>query len=246
MGIEVQAARAMAHIFPQGIYQDARLLMLGRQFCRFGPKLEEVKTILEGSSYQLDETITLDPSPFHPSLIAPESYFKLLGCKQVQSMDVRPNEGAEIIYDLNGRDLPADLIGGYDLIYDGGTTEHVLDIVQAFRNISQLLTVGGHVIHHLPCHGYVNEGFYQINPTFLKTIHEANGFEILNMSFFHWTKGVADWSSLQVYDVSDKAHESFFATDSFRNLTGGLDVVCLARKIEDRDHVKLAIQDMYL
>ncbi|RED47740.1 hypothetical protein [Aestuariispira insulae] len=244
MGIEIQAARAMAHIFSQDIYDQARMLMLGRQFCRFGP--DEVPSILEGSGYQVKDGISPEASVFHPSLIAAESYFRLLGCGDVKSMDVRPDEGAEIVFDLNNPVLPEGMKGGFDLIYDGGTTEHVINIVQAYAHIIDMLAVGGHVIHHLPCNGYVNEGFYQVNPTFLRGIYDANGMEVVAMAFFHWTNGVGDWSSVQVYNIQDKAHHQFYATDSFKNLSGGLDLVCLARKREQQSGFQLPIQDMYL
>ena len=92
-----------------------------------------------------------------------EAFFDLLGFSTVNSMDVSAFEGASIIQDLAG-DLDPSLIERFDVIYDGGTCEHIFDLPTAYRNIHRMLRPNGVLIGHSPCNNWVNHGFYQICP----------------------------------------------------------------------------------
>jgi hypothetical protein len=48
------------------------------------------------------------------------SFFKAIGFKNVDTLDLSDYEGANIIFDLNEDKIPSGLINKYDLIYDGG------------------------------------------------------------------------------------------------------------------------------
>lgn len=103
------------------------------------------------------------------------AFFKLLGVMEVLGLDYSPHEGAEIVHDLN-RPAPEQLQDRFDLIVDGGTTEHVFDVRQALMNIARMLRIGGRVIHICPANNWVNHGFYQFSPTLFYDYYGSNGF----------------------------------------------------------------------
>ncbi len=92
-----------------------------------------------------------------------ETFFRKLGFSEVDSLDFSGFEGASIVQDLAG-DLPENLAGRFDVIYDGGTCEHVFDLPTAYRNIDKMLKPGGVFIAHSPSNNWINHGFYQICP----------------------------------------------------------------------------------
>lgn len=57
-----------------------------------------------------------------------------------------------------------DLNRRYDLICDGGTTEHVFDIAQSFRNVDAMLADGGIFVSVVGTYGWFGYGFYQVGP----------------------------------------------------------------------------------
>ncbi|MCW9044037.1 MAG: class I SAM-dependent methyltransferase [Pseudopelagicola sp.] len=108
-----------------------------------------------------------------------ETFFKTLGFDEVDSMDVSPFENASIVQDLGG-ELPEALYGRFDVVYDGGTCEHIFDLPTAYRNIHKMLKPGGVLIGHSPCNNWINHGFYQICPEMVYGFWEKTlGYEVL-------------------------------------------------------------------
>lgn len=112
----------------------------------------------------------------------PESLFEALGAVGIDSLDVTPSEGANLIHDLNFP-LPSEMSGRYSLVYDNGTLEHLFDVRQCMENIHDVLAVGGMVVHSNPVNNFVNHGFFQFSPCFYCAVYFSNGYEICQMSF---------------------------------------------------------------
>jgi len=91
-------------------------------------------------------------------------------------IDIRASRGCEIEADLN-QPLPGELCGRYDLIYDGGTTEHCFNIGQVMRNILKLGKVGAYIVRNNPLN-YYNHGFFNFNPTFYHDFYTQSGNRI--------------------------------------------------------------------
>ncbi|EAQ23145.1 class I SAM-dependent methyltransferase [Roseovarius sp. 217] len=109
-----------------------------------------------------------------------EGFFGKLGFESIDSMDFSDFEKASIIQDLSA-DLPKKLERKFDVIYDGGTCEHIFDLPTAYRNIHKMLKPGGVLIGHSPCNNWVNHSFYQINPEMVYGFWEATlGYEVLH------------------------------------------------------------------
>jgi SAM-dependent methyltransferase len=82
--------------------------------------------------------------------------------------------------DLN---QPIDIGQRFDIVHNAGTLEHIFDIAQAFRNVHNLTKPGGMMIHHAPFTGWVDHGFYALQPTLFWDLAEANNYHIHMMLY---------------------------------------------------------------
>jgi SAM-dependent methyltransferase len=123
-----------------------------------------------------------------------QSYFAVCGYPDNRALDVSGFEGAEIIFDLNEGRTPADLLGGFDAVFNGGTIEHVFHVPNALAHVTRLLRPDGLAIHLSPCHNWVDHGFYQFSPTLFFDYYEAAGFQPLESAVFLFERDVrAPW-----------------------------------------------------
>ena len=106
-------------------------------------------------------------------------FFRMLGLEGYDDMDFVETERPTRIHDLN-EPIPSEWRGRYGLVVDGGTVEHVFDVRSALANAIALLGVGGDVLHVSPLSGWVNHGFYQLNPCLYFDFYGANGFDVLS------------------------------------------------------------------
>jgi len=110
-----------------------------------------------------------------------EAFFRVLGARELVSLDATDYEGATRVHDMN-LPVPEDLIGKFDALYDGGTLEHVFNFQTSIRNCMLLVKPGGRVILHTPANNYFGHGFYQFSPElFFRVFSEVNGFTIERM-----------------------------------------------------------------
>ena len=70
-----------------------------------------------------------------------KSLFRAVGI-QTDFLDIHAARGVEIMGDLNAA-IPSELIGRYDLVYDGGSMEHCFTVGQVMRTIDALGKMGG-------------------------------------------------------------------------------------------------------
>ena len=100
-----------------------------------------------------------------------------LGAAHVESLDASAYEGATRLHDLN-EPVPTAWHGQFDLVFDGGTLEHVFNFTTALKS----------------CHG-----FYQFSPElFFRALSPDNGFSVVEMYF-------ADVDGRHCYRVVDPA-----------------------------------------
>jgi SAM-dependent methyltransferase len=97
---------------------------------------------------------------------------------EAYSCDIAPYENPDYLVDLTG-DARGVISERFDVVYNGGTLEHIFDPAACLRNIHRLLKPGGWAIQVTPSEGFFNHGFYQISPILLLSFYEANGYEIL-------------------------------------------------------------------
>jgi SAM-dependent methyltransferase len=138
--------------------------------------------------------------------------FRALGFTEVRALDASGFEGAEIIHDLN-QPIPEALRGSADLVFNGGTLEHVFDIATALRNVHDMLRVGGRAIHIAPVSNHIDHGFYSFSPTMLYdwattnewTIHTAYVFQMRDWespwTVYEYVPGAFDAIASRFHDV---------------------------------------------
>ena len=85
------------------------------------------------------------------------------------------------MYDLN-RPIGTELKQRFDLVYDGGTLEHVFNFPVALQNCMEMVREGGRFITHTCANNWCGHGFYQFSPElFYNVFCEDNGFEVEHM-----------------------------------------------------------------
>jgi len=169
------AARLIQTIRTNGL--SGSFAMLGRQRWIGGGKkasLALFERVLEEHLPGLTEADLVNAHDIYS-----ETFFTKLGFESVDSIDFSPFENASIIQDLSAP-LAPELENRFDVIYDGGTCEHIFELATAYRNIDRMLKPGGVLIGHSPTDGWVNHGFYQICPEMVYGFwQKAMGYELI-------------------------------------------------------------------
>lgn len=170
MGILADCVELLVSSRNRGVRFD-RTLMLGRQNIFVGKN--EFAKILEQLGRETDAQLL---SSLAKSGDYADRFFAALGAKSVDSMDASDFEGASVVHDLN-KPVPPDLREQYDVVFDGGTIEHVYDFPSAIRNCMSMVKVGGHLILYTPSNNFMGHGFYQFSPElFFRLLSKENGF----------------------------------------------------------------------
>jgi hypothetical protein len=164
-----------------------------------------------------DDDVVIDNITQYGDTIHQMTLFKMLGFKDIHSIDYFPDENPTFTLDLN-KPIPSELNEKYDLVFDGGTTEHCFNVPQVMRNAVNLLKsedkdgTAGMIIHYLPMNKSIDHGFYQFSPTLFFDYYAANGFEDMQMKI-HFQNAIQE--KYFIYDpLKDKALPFSFGYDS--------------------------------
>lgn len=161
--------------------------------------------------------------------IAKACYKDLFDPSRNVAIDYNGSESA-LRRDLNG---PIDLGEQFDLVINHGTAEHVFNIAQVFRTIHDHCIDGGLMIHESPCIGWLDHGFFNMNPTLFYDLAATNCYELVGM----WILSIdGNW----VMRVEDRDHlrGEKIPTDANLNL------YVVYRKLGDRPF-RIPIQGYY-
>jgi SAM-dependent methyltransferase len=168
-----------------------RTLTLGRQRLLLAPKA--ARTLLEHygqSTPELEATLAKGDGYV-------DGLFELLGTKELVSVDFSRYEGASLIHDMN-LPLSADHVGQFDLVFDGGTLEHIFNFPCAIRSCMELVKVGGHLLLLTPTNNWSGHGFYQFSPElFFRVLSAENGYEVERMIAYEV------YPNSQLYEVTE-------------------------------------------
>jgi SAM-dependent methyltransferase len=132
-----------------------RVLTLGCQ--TYWPTDDYAETVRR--TFSFDRPLSAAP----PIGSSGRQFFLHIGAGHVDEMDVSTYEGASLVHDMN-LPIPDSLRGQYDLLFDGGTIEHVFDVRQTFANISSLVRPGGVFVSSTVANNILGHGFYQFSP----------------------------------------------------------------------------------
>lgn len=109
--------------------------------------------------------------------------------KQIYAALFRP----EVLHaiDFHGTDIalqldlnqPITLDRQYDVTLNNGTAEHILNIGQFLKTMHDWTKPGGLMLHEAPFNGWVDHGFYTMQPTLFFDVAAANGYELLGLFY---------------------------------------------------------------
>lgn len=108
------------------------------------------------------------------SFLSDKTFFGMLGI-EVVSLDLNDYEGADIIHNLN-YPIPSGLVGQFDYIIDGGTLDHLFNIMTAFENIVNLLSPGGRIFQWNAAANYAGTAYVSFGPDLFYDFYTQNGF----------------------------------------------------------------------
>lgn len=103
-------------------------------------------------------------------------YRALFDYRSYNAIDLLPPNDHRLQQDLN---LPFDLGTRFDVCINNGTTEHVFNQANCYKAIHDHTAPGGVMIHWTPCLGWIDHGFYNVQPGFFHDLATANGYEVL-------------------------------------------------------------------
>src|SRR5262249_4812315 len=113
----------------------------GRNLCTLG-RLTLLLSQRELNTTLLDYAKTAVRLPGGRAMHFADDVLVPLGYR-VDAMDNSNYEGATILHDLNAP-IPSSLCESYDIVWDGGTLEHVFNFPLALHNSMKMLRHGGH------------------------------------------------------------------------------------------------------
>lgn len=170
-----------------------RVLMFGRQNLLVSPVT--LKTFFDrhdAPTHSLMAVVKNGPQPPFA-----EPIFQALGAKEISSLDASTYQNAEFIHDMN-LPIPDSLKNRFDVVYDGGSLEHVFTAPVALKNCMEMVKPDGRLLLHLPANNWFGHGFYQFSPDFFYSAFSGeNGFEVERM-ILHRTGTRGHW-----YEVVD-------------------------------------------
>jgi len=191
-----------------------RLLQLGRQTLWLKPHDLDELAALHGVTLRSDiPPENIRPAGLGPPYLDDGTFFSRLGFDSVESVDFSDFEGADHTYDLN-LPVPSELRDRFDVIYDGGTIEHIFDIRAVLKNIFEMLVVGGRVIHATPSSNHVDHGFYMFSPTFFLDYYLTNGFTVYDILLAEYDRehNTVPWS---IHEYEPGCLDGHFAFGGF-------------------------------
>jgi len=111
-----------------------------------------------------------------------EHLFKhFLHSKNITSFDVSDFENATVTHDMN-TPIDSKYYNKFDVVYDGGTLEHIFNFPIAIKNVMAMLKVGGHFFSCFGANNYCGHGFYQFSFELMYQIFKpSNGFMVKQM-----------------------------------------------------------------
>ena len=107
-------------------------------------------------------------------------------------------------FDLNFDQTSKEDKGAYCLAVNAGTTEHLIDQLNACRVMHDLTRTNGFILHVLPFTGGIDHGFFNYHPNFFEAQAHFNDYEILGLwviamgmtTLIPWNKNTARYMDI--------------------------------------------------
>jgi hypothetical protein len=194
MGLNQHTLNEIVALRRHGLLPDnARVCEIGAQqlsneFLRSRTKVAEVFDLFGRTPIEFGiprEIGTRDGIEVQPeSAPASEPFWRALGF-DYSAVEYGGHRGA-ISLDLNTDSVPRRMRGAFDLVVNAGTTEHVVNQLNAFRVIHDLTKLGGIMVHDLPAVGMPTHGVVNYTMQFFWLLCRENRYTPLDL---HMAKG---------------------------------------------------------
>lgn len=124
-----------------------------------------------------------NPDPNDPGFrLAEFIYNVLFDYQSIHAIDGDPLAYRADKLDLNVRIQPAKC---YDVVFNHGTAEHIFNVANVFKIMHDATLYGGLMLHEAPFTGWVDHGFYCLQPTLFYDVAAANDYEIIGVWIEH-------------------------------------------------------------
>jgi hypothetical protein len=161
--LELGEANWYNHVPPEGIANDIAALVADP--VRRDALTARLKSVLD------------EHSPNYLFDVVKLCYAFFFDAVEVQAVDFNGTALAQR-QDLNE---PLRLNRKFDVIFNHGTAEHIFNIGQVFKTMHEYTVPGGLMIHESPFTGWIDHGFYSVQPTLFFDLAAANGYAIVGM-----------------------------------------------------------------
>lgn len=111
---------------------------------------------------------------------SPRILYRELGFTDYTCIDADGSNGS-IVMDLNEDQRAKGFDKQFDLVTNYGTSEHVFNQHNFFKNAHDLCRTGGIMIHGVPFQGYLNHGLFNYQPNLFTDLARTNGYELLGI-----------------------------------------------------------------
>ena len=194
MGLDIHAVRLLLSAKRRGVSFD-RVLTFGRIELAVLPA--RVAELLRAEGFPDAEVAALSAQPGRVWFAEP--VFRALGAREVLSLDASAYQDASIVHDMN-QPIPDTFKQQFDVVFDGGSIEHVFNFPVAIRNCMELVKKEGSLFIHTAANNCMGHGFYQFSPElFYRVFSDTNGYGVERM-IIHGSGPYGSW-----YDVADPA-----------------------------------------
>jgi len=168
--------------------------------------------------------------------ISSKILWKKLGLKESVFID------ADGVHDSLSYDLNLDIKQEYnfdkkfDVVTNFGTTEHVFNQYQVFKNIHNLCKKDGIIIHSLPIQGAWEHGMYNYHPNFFFALADKNNYKIEYFGIRH-----KDLQNYNIVELKEPEIKPFLKEINAYDTMGS---VVILRK-QDNEEFKIPLQSRY-
>jgi len=151
-------------------------------------KLFNVVPFTQKFHWNIKDTKYLESGMQHLPENAPftKELYEHLGLKYAcVDIDDHPHS---IKLDLNYDSAPENHRGRYALVTNLGTTEHVMNQLNAFKLIHDLTDRNGTMVHSLPFQGFATHGLVNYTMKFFWLLIQSNQYRIMDVDISSWEK----------------------------------------------------------
>lgn len=128
--------------------------------------------------------------------IAKQFYKSMFGVAETTAIDYNGTPES-LRVDLNWIYAHQVVNNDYSVVINNGTAEHIFNVANVFRLMHHACKVGGLMIHDAPMQGWLDHGFYCLQPTLFWDLAHANQYEILSFR-------ITDLRSTCEFDTRDR------------------------------------------